>query len=104
MGGESKIFSGCWRLKSLESGLVCALGDLPKFVSGLEKVPIGSNLPDTLLQLPYKARIAIPVISTLDGGLLYPHFEEGGRVNGSAPFVARHLGLVRPPKYALTDK
>jgi hypothetical protein len=56
-------------------------------------------MPEDWHLIPYKARQAIPVLSTLDGGLIYPQISIGGKNLTVVPLSARYLGMAKNPVF-----
>ena len=94
--GEEVVFAGCWLIQSEQAGVVKALAD-SNVLAGSDRCFTGETLPLSWRSMPYRARQAIPVLTTLDGSLIYPQLERVGRTQSSAVTSARFLGLARRP-------
>ena len=70
--GDDVIFAGCWRVRTAFSGKLLNAGTAPHCVGTTTAAPP----PDMIAALPYIIRRVIPVLCTLDGGLIYPQLEE----------------------------
>jgi hypothetical protein len=75
--GDDVIFAGCWRVRTAFSGQLLNAGTAPQLKCTTTAVPP----PDAIAALPYIVRRVIPVLYTLDGGLIYPQLKG---VNSSA--------------------
>ena len=62
------IFAGCWRVRTKQAGRLLHAGALAKSEEGAAS----AAWPAVIANLPYVVRRAIPVITTLDGGVIYP--------------------------------
>ena len=69
---DDVIFAGCWRVRTKQAGKLVHAGALGKSDYGAAE----AVCPGDIATLPYVVRRAIPVIITLDGGVVYPHLEE----------------------------
>ena len=56
-------------------------------------------LPDEWHLLPHRARQAIPVLTTLDGGSIYPQLKGYDSTQLPATMAARFLGMARRPTF-----
>ena len=74
--GDEVVFAGCWLVKSQQRGTLHALGDTGKILDGFNSFRIDKNMPKDWKLMPHRARQAIPVLTTLDGGLIYPQIEQ----------------------------
>lgn len=101
-GNEVK-FAGCWLVKSQRKGVLHALGDARRVWAGFDRAIINKNMPEDWHSVPHRARQAIPVLTTLDGGLIYPQIECYEKHRPATPLVARFMGMVRNPVF-LVDK
>ena len=84
--------------KKPTKGTLHALGDTGKVWDGFNSCRIDKNMPQDWKLMPHRARQAIPVLTTLDGGLIYPQIE--GHENNNPPeypLVARFLGMAKNP-------
>jgi hypothetical protein len=66
--GDDVIFAGCWRVRTAFSGKLLNAGTALQLKRTTTAVPP----PDAIAALPYIVRRVIPVLYTLDGGLIYP--------------------------------
>jgi tRNA(Ile)-lysidine synthase len=69
--GDDVIFAGCWRVRTALAGQLLNVGTAPQ----LKRTTTAAPPPDAIAALPYIVRRAIPVLYTLDGGLIYPQLE-----------------------------
>ena len=69
--GDDVIFAGCWRVRTAFSGQLLNAGMAPQLKCTTTAVPP----PDVIAALPYIVRRVIPVLYTLDGGLIYPQLK-----------------------------
>ena len=76
-----------------------ALGDTGKIWDGLDRFRIDKNMPKDWKLMPHRARQAIPVLTTLDGGLIYPQIGYNDRRQSDTPLVARFLGMAKNPVF-----
>jgi hypothetical protein len=58
-----------------------------------------NSMPDGWHLLPHRARQAIPVLTTLDGGSIYPQLEECEITQSPASMAVRFLGMARRPTF-----
>ena len=65
---DDVIFAGCWRVRTKQAGRLLHAGALAKSAEGAAS----AAWPAVIANLPYVVRRAIPVITTLDGGVIYP--------------------------------
>ena len=93
--GDEVVFAGCWLVKSQQRGMLHALGDTGKIWDGFNSVRINKNMPRDWKLMPHRARQAIPVLTTLDGGLIYPQIGYDERQQYATPLVARFLGMAK---------
>ena len=97
--GNEVVFAGCWLVKSQKEGTLHALGDAGKVWDGCDRAVINKNMPEDWHLVPHRARQAIPVLTTLDGGLIYPQIGMYGRHQPAAPVVVRFLGMAKNPVF-----
>ena len=100
--GDEVVFAGCWLVKSQQRGTLHALGDTGKILDGFDRVRIDQNMPQDWKSMPHRARRAIPVLTTLDGGLIYPQIGGVEHFPPEYPLAARFLGMAKNP-VLLTD-
>ena len=87
---DDVIFANCWRVRTKQAGKLSHAGTLAKSDKGSAS-PAWS---EDIATLPYIVRRAIPVITTLDGTVFYPHLLNG-KLAGSPPdtvLLAQFLG------------
>ena len=92
--GDEVVFAGCWLVKSQREGTLHALGDAGKVWNGLGRAVIDKNVPESWHSMPYRARQAIPVLTTLDGELIYPQIGYHKKPHSVTPLVARFFGMA----------
>ena len=97
--GDEVVFAGCWLVKSQQAGTLHAFGDLGKIGDGLNLKMIAKNIPEDWHLIPHRARQAIPVLTTLDGGLIYPQVKECNKTKLNASLLARFLGMAQNPTF-----
>jgi len=97
--GDEVVFAGCWLVKSQKEGTLHALGDSRKVWHGFNRPIIAKNMPEDWDSTPYRARQAIPVLTTLDGELIYPQIERYEKQLSARPFVIRFLGMAKHPVF-----
>ena len=97
--GNEVVFAGCWLVKSQKAGTLHALGDAGKVWDGLDRAVIDKNMPEGWHLMPHRARQAIPVLTTLDGELIYPQIGYYERQQSATPLVARFLGIAKNPVF-----
>ena len=56
-------------------------------------------MPDGWRLLPHRARQAIPVLTTLDGGSIYPQLKGYGSTQPPASMAVRFLGMAKRPTF-----
>ena len=66
--GDDVIFAGCWRVRTALAGRLLNAGT----ASYRDGTTTAAPPPDMIAALPYIVRRVIPVLCTLDGGLIYP--------------------------------
>ncbi|NCF48012.1 MAG: tRNA lysidine(34) synthetase TilS [Bacteroidetes bacterium] len=66
--GDDVIFAGCWRVRTALAGQLLNAGTALQ----LKRTTAAAPPPDVIATLPYIVRRVIPVLCTLDGGLIYP--------------------------------
>ena len=102
-GGDEVVFAGCWLVKSKQEGVLHALGDLERVTDEKRLGCLAKNLPDSWLSIPHRARQAIPVLTTLDGRLIYPQLR-GVESRGSIMTLeAQFFGIAKNSAF-LADK
>jgi len=102
-GGDEVVFAGCWLVKSKQEGVLHALGDMKRITNGEQLGDLAKNLPDSWRLIPHRARQAIPVLTTLDGRLIYPQLI-GDKPRGSIKMVeAKFFGIAKNSVF-LADK
>lgn len=99
IAGEEVVFAGCWLVQSERAGIVQAFADATAIFASSDRCSTGQALPLSWRSLPYRARQAIPVVTTLDGGLIYPQLKRVDRTQSSAVTSARFLGMARRPVF-----
>ena len=95
--GDEVVFAGCWLVKSQQRGTLHALGDTGKILDGFNSFRIDKNMPQDWKLMPHRARQAIPVLTTLDGGLIYPQIVHHEQFPPGYPLVARFFGMAENP-------
>jgi hypothetical protein len=60
---------------------------------------IAKNIPEDWHLIPHRARQAIPVLTTLDGGLIYPQIKKCKKTKPNASLLARFLGMAQDPTF-----
>ena len=91
--GQQAVFAGCWLVKSAQPGLVHASADIRQIMADSDAASHAGPLPDDWHLLPHRARQAIPVLTTLDGGSIYPQLSGDEVTNPQVAFEARFLGM-----------
>ena len=100
IGADNEVvFAGCWLVKSQNSGILHALGDAGKVREGFDRATMSKNRPEDWDLMPHRARQAIPVLTTLDGGLIYPQIGYDKRQPSTTPLAARFLGMAKNPVF-----
>ena len=56
-------------------------------------------MPEDWHLVPFPARQAIPVLTALDGGLIYPQIGNDGKHQLSTQLEARFLGMAKNPVF-----
>jgi hypothetical protein len=97
--GQEVVFAGCWLVKSAQAGLLHAWADTPLIQadSGLSLVPNPCLMDGICCRIA--RRQAIPVLTTLDGGSIYPQLREYDSTQPPATMAARFLGMARRPTF-----
>jgi tRNA(Ile)-lysidine synthetase-like protein len=95
--GDEVVFAGCWLVKSQQRGTLHALGDTGKILDDFNSFRIDKNMPKDWKLMPHRARQAIPVLTTLDGELIYPQIVQVEQFTPGYPLVARFLGMAKNP-------
>jgi hypothetical protein len=93
------VFAGCWLVKSAQAGMLHALADSPQTQGDFGAALHVKTMPDGWHLLPHRARQAIPVLTTLDGGSIYPQLERDENSQPPATVAARFLGMARRPTF-----
>ena len=97
--GQESIFAGCWLVKSAQAGMVHASADTPQVQGDSDVASHAKPMPDGWHLLPYRARQAIPVLTTLDGRSIYPQLIVGECTQPIPAMAARFLGMARRPTF-----
>ena len=97
--GDEVVFAGCWLVKSQQEGTLHALGDAGKVLDDFDRTIKDQNTPAAWHSIPYRARQAIPVLTTLDGGLIYPQIMYYEKSQLAPPLVVRFLGMAENPVF-----
>ena len=97
--GNEVVFAGCWLVKSQQEGMLHAFGDVGKVWDGFDSAIINKNMPEDWHLIPYRARQAIPVLTTLDGGLIYPQIGYYEKHQLANPLMACFLGMAKNPVF-----
>jgi hypothetical protein len=97
--GQEVVFAGCWLVKSAQAGMLHGFADTPKIQGDFGAALQANSLPDGWHLLPHRARQAIPVLTTLDGGSIYPQLKGDENTQPPATMVARFLGMARRPTF-----
>jgi tRNA(Ile)-lysidine synthase len=97
--GQEAVFAGCWLVKSAQAGMVHASVDIPQIQVDSGVFLHAKLIPDGWHLLPHRARQAIPVLTTLDGGSIYPQLEGYVSIHPPASLAARFLGMARRPTF-----
>ena len=97
--GQEAVFAGCWLVKSAQTGMVHASADKLQIQGDSGPASHANPIPDDWHLLPHRARQAIPVLTTLDGGSIYPQLEGYNSARSPASLVARFLGMARRPTF-----
>jgi hypothetical protein len=93
------VFAGCWLVKSAQAGMLHGFADTPKIQGDSGAALQANSMPDGWHLLPHRARQAIPVLTTLDGGSIYPQLKGEEIHNLPATMAARFLGMARRPTF-----
>ena len=97
--GQEAVFAGCWLVKSAQAGMVHAWADTPQIQVDSGAASCAKPMPDGWHLLPHRARQAIPVLTTLDGGSIYPQVEGYESTQPPASMAVRFLGMARRPTF-----
>lgn len=97
--GEAVVFAGCWLVHSRQAGTLHALGDAAKLTADFTPRLAAKAVPDAWHLLPHRARRAIPVLTALDGGLIYPQLKGYENTQSPVSMAARFLGMARRPTF-----
>ena len=97
--GDEVVFAGCWLVKTQLAGMLQAFGDVGKNGNVVPPLIVRKNMPEDWRLIPYKARQAIPVLTTLDGGLFYPQINVYNKCRRGTPLAARYLGMAKNPVF-----
>ncbi len=97
--GQEVVFAGCWLVKSAQAGMVHASDDTPKIQGDSGAASHAKPMPDGWHLLPHRARQAIPVLTTLDGGSIYPQLKGYESTQPPTTMAARFLGMARRPTF-----
>ena len=101
--GDEVVFAGCWLVKSKQEGVLQALGDLRRLTKGKCPESLVKNMPDSWHLIPHRARQAIPVLTTLDGRLIYPQLKGYNPQKSICAVEAQFLGMAKSSVF-LADK
>ena len=93
--GQEAVFAGCWLVKSEQAGTVHASADTRQTQGNSGAASHAKPMPDGWHLLPYRARQAIPVLTTLDGRSIYPQLIVGECTQPIPAMAARFLGMAR---------
>ena len=85
---QEVVFAGCWLVKSAQAGLLHAWADTPQIQADSGAASRAKSMPDGWHLLPHRARQAIPVLTTLDGGSIYPQLK-GKKAHNRQPLWQR---------------
>ena len=96
---DEVVFAGCWLVKSQHAGTLHALGNTGRIRDGFDCALINKNMPEDWRLIPHRARQAIPVLTTLDGGLIYPQIEGYKNQEADAPLEVRFFGMAENPVF-----
>jgi hypothetical protein len=97
--GQELVFAGCWLVKSAQAGMVHASADTPQIQGDSGAALHAKPLPGGWYLLPHRARQAIPVLTTLDGGSIYPQLRGYESIQPPAIMTVRFLGMARRPTF-----
>ena len=97
--GQELVFAGCWLVKSAQAGMLHGFADTPRIEGDSGAALHVKSMPDGWHLLPHRARQAIPVLTTLDGGSIYPQLEGYESRELPATMAARFLGMARRPTF-----
>ena len=97
--GQEAVFAGCWLVKSAQAGTVHAWADTPQIQVDSGTASYAKPMPDGWHLLPHRARQAIPVLTTLDGGSIYPQVEGYESTQPPVSMTVRFLGLAKRPTF-----
>ena len=97
--GQEAVFAGCWLVKSAQAGMVHAWADTPQIQVDSGAASYAKPMPDGWHLLPHRARQAIPVLTTLDGGSIYPQLKGYESTQPPASMAVRFLGMARRPTF-----
>ncbi|MDC0648961.1 tRNA lysidine(34) synthetase TilS [Alphaproteobacteria bacterium] len=97
--GQEVVFAGCWLIKSAQAGMVHASADTSKIQDNSGTISRAKSIPDGWRSLPHRARQAIPVLTTLDGGSVYPQLSGYESTQPPATLAARFLSMARRPTF-----
>lgn len=97
--GDEVVFAGCWLVKSQHAGMLHALGDTGKVRDSFDCAMIDKNMPKDWRLIPHRARQAIPVLTTLDGEVIYPQIGCYENRVLDAPLVASFFGMAKTPVF-----
>jgi tRNA(Ile)-lysidine synthase len=97
--GQEVVFAGCWLVKSAQAGMLHGFADTPKIQGDSGAALQANSLPDGWHLLPHRARQAIPVLTTLDGGSIYPQLKGDENTQLPATMAAWFLGMARRPTF-----
>ena len=96
---QEMVFAGCWLVKSTQAGMVHASADTAQTQGDSGAALHAKPMPGGWYLLPRRARQAIPVLTTLDGGSIYPQLKEDYFGQPPANMAVRFLGMARRPTF-----
>ena len=97
--GQELVFAGCWLVKSAQAGMVHASADTAQTQGDSGAALHAKPMPGGWYLLPHRARQAIPVLTTLDGGSIYPQLKGDQIEQPPATMAVRFLGMARRPTF-----
>ena len=95
--GDEVVFAGCWLVKSQYAGTLHAFADIDRIGSRMNRSISSRNMPKDWHSIPHRARQGIPLLTTLDGGLIYPQIKEVDKQKTLSPLAATFLGMENNP-------
>jgi tRNA(Ile)-lysidine synthase len=97
--GQEVVFAGCWLVKSAQAGMLHGFADTPRIQGDSGAALPANSMPDGWHLMPHRARQASPVLTTLDGGSIYPQLKGYENTQSPATMAARFLGMARRPTF-----